>query len=237
MAWYRRALDRSDYAEKVLAVLAPLLAECETALDVGAGCGALALPLAERLRRVTAIEPAPAMAGALREEARARKLGNIEVIEAAWGDVPVSPHDLVLCAHVGELLRPAAGFLRKVSSVARRGVALVRDAGKEEDKFFFRDLYPMLLGRPYTSGCDYEETVEGLARLGASPTVTFVSYSSDQPFIDLEEACDFWTDYLGVEGDDVRRFLRQFLRERLVPDGVGLVAPYQKRAAVIWWRV
>ena len=56
VAWYERALARGDYAATVLGALAPVLAECETALDVGAGCGALALPLAERLRRVTAVE-------------------------------------------------------------------------------------------------------------------------------------------------------------------------------------
>jgi SAM-dependent methyltransferase len=237
VAWYRRALERSDYAEKVLAVLAPLLAGCETALDVGAGCGALALPLAERLGRVTAIEPAPAMAGALREEARARKLENIEVIEAAWGEVPIRPHDVVLCAHVGELAQAGSAFPRQASALARRGVALVRDTEEGRDKFFFSELYPIFLGRPYTPGCNYEETLEDLGRVGISPTITLVSYSSDQPFTDLEEACDFWTDYLGLEGADVRRFLRQFLQGRLLLDGAGLVAPYEKRAAVIWWRV
>lgn len=237
VAWYQRALERSDYAERVLGALAPLLAECETALDVGAGCGALALPLAPRLRRVTALEPAPAMTRALREEIRARGLANVDVLEAAWGEVEVAPHDLVLCAHVGELLRAGSPFLREAVSVARRGVALVRDAGSERDKFFFRELYPALLGRPYTPGCDYEETVESLARLGASPRITLVSYHSDQPFADLEEACDFWEEYLGVGGREVREFLREFLERRLVRDGSVWIAPYEKRAAVIWWRV
>jgi SAM-dependent methyltransferase len=237
VCWYRRALERSDYAEKVLGVLAPLLAECESALDVGAGCGALALPLAERLSQVTALEPSPAMAKALRERAQARRLKNIEVIEAAWGDVPVAPHDLVVCAHVGELLHGDSRFLREVASVARRGVALVRDAGRERDKFFFRELYPLWLGRPYISGCEHEETVEGLARLGLSPTVTFVSYRSDQPFTDLEEACDFWEEYLGLEGEPLRAFLREFLSERLAREGSGWIAPYSKQAAVIWWTV
>lgn len=233
VAWYQRALERSDYARKILAVLAPILAECETVLDVGAGSGALALPLAERVGSVTALEPAPAMAKAL----RTRGLGNVEVIEAAWGDVPVSPHDLVLCAHVGELLHPGAPFLREVWSVARRGIALVRDTGQERDKFFFRELYPLLLGRPYIPGCDHEETVEGLTRLGITPTVTIVNYRSDQPFADLKEACDFWEEYLGVEGGAVREFLREFLAKRLVPEGGGWIAPYPKQAAVIWWRV
>jgi hypothetical protein len=34
-------------------------------------------------------------------------------------------------------LRPGASFLEECSSVARRGVALVRDAAQERDKFFY----------------------------------------------------------------------------------------------------
>jgi hypothetical protein len=236
VAWYRRALERSDYAHAVLGVLEPLLGECASALDVGAGCGALAVPLARRLRRVTALEPSPAMARALREEARALGLGHLEVVEAPWGAVPLEPHDLVVCAHVGGLSDGASPFLREVGSVARRGVALVRDAGEGGDKFFFAELYPRLLGRPYGRCCDWADTVEGLRRLGIAPRVEMIRYRSDQPFADLEEACDFWQEYLGVTGADVRAFLREFLAARLVREDAGLVALYPKEAAVIWWR-
>lgn len=237
VAWYQRALSRSDFAGKVLEVIRPLLVECETALDVGAGCGALTIPLAGRLRFVTALEPSPAMAKALAEKARGRGLSNIEIVERAWGEVPVAPHDLVICAHVGELLRRDSPFLREISAVCRRGAALVRDAGGSDDKFFFKELYPILLDREYGGPCEHEETVEGLTRLGVQPTVSLIDYRSDQPFDDLEEACDFWMEYMALGGEGVREFLRNFLSERLVPDGPGLLAPYPKRAAVIWWRV
>lgn len=237
VAWYQRALARSDFAPKVLAAIARLLDGCETALDVGAGCGALAIPLAGRLRRVTALEPAPAMARALAVAARERGLGNIAVVEGAWGKVPLVPHDLVVCAHVGNLLERDSPFLREVSAYGRRGIAFVRDASGSDDKFFFKELYPRLLGRPYGGPCAHEETVEGLARLGVRPTVTLIDYRSDQPFDDLEEACDFWMEYMALEGEPVREFLRGFLAERLARDGDGWLAPYPKRAAVIWWHV
>jgi methyltransferase family protein len=242
VAWYRRAVARSDYGAAVIGTLAHALADCESALDVGAGCGALSLPLAGRLRHVTALEPAPAMAKALRHETAARGLANVEVVEAAWGEAPLSPHDLVLCAHVGELLRPGAAFLREVSGAARRWVALVRDAspelGEAADKFFFGELYPRLLGRPYETGCPKPmETVERLQVLGITPEVTAIRYRSDQPFDDLEEACDFWQEYLGLAPGAERAFLRSYLAERLIREEEGWLAPYTKRALVIAWRV
>lgn len=237
VAWYQRALARSDYAEAVLRAVDVLLGECEDALDIGAGCGALAIPLARRMERVTALEPAPAMAQSLRREARRWGLGNITVIEGAWGDVALSPHDLVLCAHVGGLLNGDSPFLTQVLALARRAVVLIREADPDRDKFFFKELYPKLLGRQYRACCDYAETVTALERLGVSPSVALVDYRSDQPFDDLEEACDFWMEYLGLVGGPVRTFLREFLSARLLRDGGGLIAPYPKRAAVIWWRV
>lgn len=235
--WYLRAAMRGDYAERVLEAIAPLLVTARTALDVGAGVGALSLPLARRLDRVTALEPAPAMAALLRDEAARRALDNVEVLEHAWGEGAAAPHDLVLCAHVGELLQPGSPFLKAAREVALRGVALVVDARHDRDKFFFRELYPMLLGHPYRERCgSYLELLAWLDGEGTRANVTQIRYRSDQPFGDLEEACDFWQEYLGLEGEPVREFLRGYLAERLDREGPEWIAPLRKEAAVIWWR-
>lgn len=239
VAWYERANEQSDYAARVLGALGPALDGCRDALDVGAGFGALALPLARRLEAVTALEPSAAMSGALRAGAASAGLANVTVIEAAWGEASVRPHDLVICAHVGGLLDGTSPFLRDAGTVARRLVAFVRDlpAGPDDDKFFYRELYPALLGRPYEHHCRADDTVAGLERLGIRPVVTPIEYSSDQPFESLEEACDFWMTYMGLEGERPRDHLRRFLSERLERrDGV-LVAPLRKRAAVIAWQI
>jgi SAM-dependent methyltransferase len=236
VAWYERADAGSDYAARVLAAAAPVLAGCESALDVGAGFGALALPLAARLSCVTALEPSPAMRRALRVRLRERRIANVRVVPAAWGERPLPAHDLVLCAHVGPLLGRGASFLAAADALARRAVVLVRDAPGGDDKFFFPELYPLLLGCDYTRSCGNAETLAGLADLGIVPTVRTVSYRSDQPFDSLEEACDFWMAYMRLAGDGPRRFLRQFLRRRLERARRGWIARYRKTAAVIMWR-
>jgi hypothetical protein len=238
VAWYQRANQRSDYAATVLQAAADVLQGCRTALDVGAGFGALALPLARRMDRVTALEPAPAMAHALRGEVARQGLDNVTVIEAAWGEAPLEPHDLVLCAHVGPLLGPGSAFLRDVSGLARRAVVLVRDAGEAgDDKFFFTELYPLLLGRRYEGGGGAAETLAALEAVGVRPAVTPIVYHSDQPFDSLEEACDFWMTYMGLTSAADRAYLRSFLEARLVRSAGGWIAPLTKHAAVIRWRV
>jgi hypothetical protein len=202
---------------------------------VGAGFGALALPLARRLEAVTALEPSAAMAGALRAGAASAGLSSVTVIEAAWGEAPVRPHDVVNCARVGGLLDGSSPFLREAGAMARRLVAFVRDlpAAPDNNKFFYRELYPALLGHPYEHCCRADDTVAGLERLGIHPTVTPIEYSFDQPFDSLEEACDFWMTYMGLEGPEPRDYLCRYLVGRLVRRDGEWIAPFSKRAAFI----
>ena len=57
--------------------------------------------------------------------------------------------------------------------------------------------------------------VVSLRTLGIKPTVTIIEYRSDQPFESLDEACDFWMTYLGLESAETRAWLRAFLAGRL----------------------
>lgn len=237
VAWYERADAASDYAAAVLGAGEPLLAECRSALDVGAGFGALTVPLARRLERVTALEPSPAMAAALRRAVARASLANVRVVQQAWGEAAPGPHDLVVCAQVKPLLGRGSPFLASVSRTARRAVLLVRDAPGGDDKFFFSELYPRLLGRPYGCGSDTAETLAALADVGITPTVLPIEYRSDQPFDSLEEAGDFWMTYLGLSDPDSRAFLQDFLARRLTRTRDGWLAPFRKRAVVILWRV
>ena len=237
VAWFERAQCRSDYAERVIEATADVLAGAASLVDVGAGFGSLALPLARRMARVTALEPTPAMAAALRRAIERESFANITVVEKAWGEVPLAAHDVVLCAQVGRLLAPGAGFLAEAARVAARAIVLVRDTAGRDDKFFYGELYPRLLGRPYRRTCEDGDTVAGLAAHGIAADVTTIEYRSDQPFESLDDACDFWMTYMDLTGEAPRRFLHGFLGERLQRDGEGWLAPFTKRATVIRWRV
>jgi len=56
-------------------------------LDIGAGPGPLAVPLAERGCQVTAVEPSPVMREALAEHMNERNIRNIRVIPKRWEEV------------------------------------------------------------------------------------------------------------------------------------------------------
>ena len=59
------------YRDETLVALLPIVKGDDTILDVGAGAGRLAVPLAEHCKRVIAVEPSEAMRERLVEQARA----------------------------------------------------------------------------------------------------------------------------------------------------------------------
>jgi SAM-dependent methyltransferase len=96
--------------------LGALVAPGDRIIDVGAGGGRLAIPLARRCREVTAIEPSPAMRAVLAEELTRHGVANVRIVAAA---------PLVFAAHVTYGVRPIEPFLRKLDALATRHAALV----------------------------------------------------------------------------------------------------------------
>lgn len=64
-------------------------------LDIGAGPGNFAIPIARIASQVTALEPAPEMVKILRERAATENLKNIEIMQRTWQEVDVEKEGLV----------------------------------------------------------------------------------------------------------------------------------------------
>ena len=235
--WFNQAVQISDFPAQTLKALEPVLVGCRSVLDVGAGVGALTIPLARSVEAVTAMEPSPAMLEALRENLAHYHLRNVTCIPAAWGKTEVPPHDLILVANVSPIFTDLLGFLTTAEPLARRAITLVQNVGPGTEKFYFGELYPLLLGRPYPGRDDYLKTVTLLHSLGIYADVQIISYHFDQPFTDLGEAVDFWKEQMRLTEPEQERRLVGFLQSKLQRVGSRLVAPMRRQSAVLTWRV
>lgn len=97
----------------------------QTLIDVGAGGGRLALPLALHCEHVTAVEPSPSMAEVLETAARDHSISNISVVRARWEDAVVEPADLALSVHVLYVIPEIEDFIRKMETHAKSRVMIV----------------------------------------------------------------------------------------------------------------
>ena len=234
---FSQAVQLSDFPVRVMRALEPVLLGCQSALDVGAGVGALTVPLAKRVPRVTALEPSSAMHEELQANLARNQLANVTCLPVGWGEPALSPHDLILVANVAPIFKNLLPFLAEAEPLAREALALVQNVGPGAEKFYCGELYPLLLGRPYPPRDDYLRTLTLLHSLGVYANVQIVTYQFDQPFATLHEAVDFWTEQMHLTEPEQRRKLLAFLQARLRPAGRHLVAPMRRQSAVIWWRV
>lgn len=95
----------------------------ETWLDIGAGGGRYALPLALTVREVIAVDPSPGMVGVLREGMAEHQIANVRVVEGRW-PAAAADHDVqadvAFIAHVGYDVEQIGLFLDAMERSARR---------------------------------------------------------------------------------------------------------------------
>lgn len=233
--WYHRGLGHSSFAGVAVPFMLSRSKGAKTFLDVGAGCGTLALPLAKAGKKVTALDPSGAMIDLLNEDIKKEKIRNIKTVHAKWGEVPVKPHDVIICANVPQLLKDNEPFLAAINGLARKKVFLVETADPASDKFYYKELYPLIFGRPFGERTDYLETYKMLHSMSIFANVEIIEYDFDQPFDDMDEAVLFWKEYMGIVTEEHDARLQGFLEKKLVKKGKALLAKFHKKAAVIWW--
>ncbi len=233
--WFRKAIRISDYADKVIAVMEPILKDCSSALDIGAGAGALTIPLAKRLKKVTAVEPSPSMVKVMKEETVLQGVNNIDFVDLPWEEAKVKEHDIIICANLPSFVVDAPGFLMQTRRLGRY-IFHIQNVNPDKDKFFYKELYPIIFKKEYAKRVDYLDSYIRFHEQGIYANVNIIEYNFDQPFDNLAEAVDFWKEYMGLETGEFDKFLYDFLSERLQKKDSGYLFVDHKRSAVIWWK-
>lgn len=212
--------------DPLLKVMEPFLDRRKTAVDAGAGAGRHALPLAERLDWVTAVEPSEAM------RSRIPHRDNLTVVASGWEDAEVAPADFAISAHVLYFVRDPVPFIQKLDATARERVfVMLRDRSLVTPA---EPLYLHLAGRPRTRLPQLYDCWNLLHSLGIRAEVTFFEYPVEQVYSDLEEAVAECRHRLGsVWREEAVTWLRENLERRA--DGM-LVYGGDSVAGVLHWR-
>jgi CTP:molybdopterin cytidylyltransferase MocA/SAM-dependent methyltransferase len=175
----------------------------ETWLDIGAGAGRFALPLALHVREVIAVDPSDGMLQALREAMIEQGIGNIRILHGRW---PLAPDevpadgppaaDVALIAHLGYDIEAIGPFLDAMEAAARRrcvAVLMERQPSSAADPF-----WPVVHGETRVSLPALDEFVAVLEARGRAPSVTRTT-RPPRGFTSLEELERFGRRQLWVE--------------------------------------
>ena len=247
--WDKRAkefnkswMQNRERAEKQIANLD--LKPEYTVLDVGAGTGRLAIPIAKRVKTVTAIDQSKGMLECLQENMEKEGATNVVCVNKRWEDVKVGvdiePHDVVLACHSLGML-DIQEALAKMDAAAKKYVYILTSAGRwmgdgEEEE----GLWKAIFGERHRTrawGSDYIFFCNLLHDMKIYANVDIRDAESEQRYESLDEAVTKWKEMRDIpaEKEDV---LREHLSRILVEDdGTGTLCFKRKtKSATIWWQ-
>ena len=206
--------DPHRTGDEMLDELRARLVPGETLIDVGAGGGRLALPLALTCSQVYAVEPSPSMCDVLRETAEEHGIGNVSVMQASWEDAVVEKADVVLSSHVVYVIQEIEPFVRKKEDHARRLVLAV--VFQSPPQAAMGGLWKQVHGEERLRLPSLPEFLPVLEELGIRPELTELEPRPVQRFDSFEDARQSLTQRLYVsDGTAEMARLEQALEDGL----------------------
>jgi len=238
-AAYRRVTrDERSATEQELAILG--VQPGETVLDMGAGTGRLAVPVARTAAHVTALDPSEGMLAILRERMAAEGLTNYSCLRKRWEDATigrdVEPHDIVVAAFSLGFYDLAAA-LEKLDAAARRAVYIFWHAGEWRNpgemalyRTVFGDEAAGEKGYP-----DYIFPVNILHDAGIYPNVRIYRAVWDAVYDSVEDAARTWAAMHNPGMEDLAP-VREYFARALRKDGSGkYIETAVRPTAAVWW--
>lgn len=202
-------------------------------LDIGAGAGRYALPLAVSGKQVIAVDPSEGMQEALRSEIERYGLENIEQRGLRWPEGAEDIQaDISLAAHVGYDIREINAFVDGMERATRqRCVALLMDRAPSGG---FEGLWAAVHGERKTPLPAMPEFVHLLLARGATPEIRIFP-RQHEPWTEEELRASARRRLWLSEGSEKDRRLQALLDEEIREGTLDFDTP--TRIAMISWHV
>ena len=237
--WDKRAkqfnesmMQNRERAEKQIAKV--VLNPEYTVLDVGAGTGRLAIPVAKQVKSVTAIDPSTGMLACLQENMEKEEVKNITCVNKRWEDVElgvdIEPHDVVIASHSLAML-DMQDALAKMDAFAKKYVYIFTFAGRWMDG----GLCEKISGETRSSWSDYIYLCNILHDMKIYANVEISDSDYEQRYKSLDEAVAKLKEMYELPSEK-EGILREHLSKILVEDDGTLCLKRKSKSAMIWWK-
>lgn len=210
----------------------------ETVLDVGAGTGRLAIPMARKAKSVTALDQSKGMLECLEENMAKEGIENIRCIHKSWQDLAegeIEPHDVVLSSNSLGVF-DLRGALARMDSLAKRAVYIFTFTDRRRDDGFADFLNrAKRIRRPSSSPADYLVIYNLLADMGIFADIKILDWHSSEHYSSLDEAVAEWKEMHEIPADREQELV-EFLSGKLTQSEQGLSMHRHHRQAMISWQ-
>jgi len=240
-AWDERAREFAEYTasakypEAFLRILNPR--KSWTVFDMACGGGTIAVPLADKVRRITAVDFSPRMLEIVEQRCHMGGIANVKTIQGRWEDdwksLGIGLHDVAIASRslLGEMARDSIARLNRIATKAVY-ISVAVSPGPSD-----RQLLESV-GRECNTRPDYIFYYNLLYEMGLYANVAFIPGSGRNLWESHEEALkDSRWMFPGMTDEEEGK-VRAYLKEHLVPVNGGWRLPYSRNYswAVLYWK-
>jgi ubiquinone/menaquinone biosynthesis C-methylase UbiE len=227
-----------EYGTKAIEAIGEIINPDFEALDIGAGPGTLAIPLARVVGKMTAIEPSPVMVRHLLKNAQEQGVQNIEVIDKSWQEVhdpDISKRfDIVACSHLLWQFEEVDRQLKRMEEASRGYCCVVHPAGERDT--MIESLWLEVVKREYAGELDpdLDDLVFVILRQrGILVNVKVVDYAVK---LSLEQEVRLIARLVG-KWVKMTPPLRRLIAEHVMEKSPNGTYEARRNAVVLWWKV
>jgi SAM-dependent methyltransferase len=232
---------KSEYDDRVKTTIAGLdITPDSRVLDIGAGPGTLAIPLAPLVREIMAIEPGAGMVAILKDHAEQQGIQNIACVQKLWEDVNLSkdlkaPYDVVI-ASLSLTMKDIREAIIKMDAAASGSVHLFWFADMPFWERMYADLWEPLHGTPYYSGPKADCLFGVLCQMGIYPDVKMLPLAKEYRFRSRDEMLAFFRNRFGAKAPEQERIVDDYIAPLIRKEGDVVVISGDSTFAHIWWQ-
>jgi len=233
--------SRSEYDERVMTTINGLDISRESrVLDIGAGPGTLALPLAPRVKEITAIEPGEGMTAIMAERMKKDGITNITIIRKHWEDI-IPASDLsgrydVIIASLSLTMEDIRLALRKMDEVSQGSVYLFWFVDMPFWERMYSDLWEPLHGLPYYPGPKADCLFGVLYQMGIYANIEMLPLKKEYRFTTKDEMTAFFRRRFNVTRPEQEWVLDDYINPLIRTKGSEIVISGDSTFAKIWWK-
>jgi SAM-dependent methyltransferase len=229
---------QSPAAKERIADICSMVSPWARVLDIGAGPGNIAIPVAKIAARLTAVEPSPGMAAVLREQIALENAGNIRLIAKKWDDVDKEelqlPYDLTFTSFSMGMLDLKAS-IEKMMEVTLGTIVIFWHAGIQSWDQESMELWPLLHGKPYYPVPESNIIFNLLYSLGIYPNVKTLRHTRKTMYDSFEAALETYAGRYDAKDPEQLRVLKDYLEKKLYHvDGKRMLVTCDAGMKISW---
>ncbi len=233
---FSKRTRNTDYIDLFLAELP--LHPSSTVLDIGSGPGTLSLPIAKKVRQVTAVDFSAEMLKILDQRAEDEGCPNIATIHCAWEDdwkqSALVPHDIAIASRsIG--VKDLKQAILKINAFAKQAVFI---SDRINPTPFEAEAY-QAIGRPFTTGPDYIYTLNLLYSLGIHANVKVLRSQPTAVYKDIEAALASYDWMFDDLSEEERQKLTAYIESNIQEQTEDRIVVRRRSPiqwALLWWK-